>query len=213
MSHIILPRPDPVAPAPTPSAPPPPAPRRIHPQALTRYGLLMGAGMILLALAWSGRPLDAALRVWFPVADWAVNCLIGMGLGTGFALAVWFITERIPAFQRMERRLLRVLEMDALRYHHALVFGLIAGIPEEVLFRGAMQPTMGIVAVSVIFGALHAMTPAYFVYATSAGIALGLLTEVSGGLWMPVAAHFAVDAVMFVLLIRRWRRMQANQPA
>jgi hypothetical protein len=96
--------------------------------------------------------------------------------------------------------------MESLTVAHAIWFGLIAGIPEETLFRGAMQPVAGLVVTALVFGALHAITPTYFVYATAAGVLLGALAAWSGGLWMSIAAHATIDTVMFVLLIARWRR-------
>jgi hypothetical protein len=179
--------------------------RRIHPRALTLYGSIFGAGMIALAWLWAGILQGRDLGAWFPGARRNAGLAIGAAAGAAFALIVWRVADRVPALQRIERRLLTVLDMDALRYPHALLFGLIAGIPEEILFRGAMQPVAGLVVTAAVFGALHAITPVYFCYATGAGMLLGVLAIWNGGLWTPIAAHAVIDAVMFALLIRRWR--------
>jgi membrane protease YdiL (CAAX protease family) len=106
--------------------------------------------------------------------------------------------------------ILTSLDMDAMHYYHAVLFGLLAGIPEEILFRGAVQPALGIVLAAAIFGVFHAINLAYFLYAAGAGVLLGLLAD--GGLWAPIAAHTVIDAVMFALLIRRWRHLRADGP-
>jgi len=95
--------------------------------------------------------------------------------------------------------------MPALRPHHAVILGLLAGVPEEILFRGALQPTLGLLVTSLVFGALHAVTFAYFIYAGIAGMFLGALALWRGALWAPIAAHTVIDVIMFALLIYGWQ--------
>jgi membrane protease YdiL (CAAX protease family) len=193
-------------PSPAPEATGPPAARRIHPTALARLGALVGAGMVLLAWLVAGVIRRRDLGAWFPAGHWSADLLIGAAAGGLFALAIWSLLDRIAPFRRMERLITGTLVMEALRYRHALIFGLVAGIPEEILFRGAIQPLIGVAATSILFGALHAITPAYFLYAASAGALLGGLAIWRDSLWTPIAAHVAIDLIMFALLIRRWRR-------
>lgn len=183
-----------------------PAPPRISPRLLARYGLLFGLLMILVAWLWTGVVRGQPLAGWFPADRWAPDLLIGLAIGGGFALGAWRLLAHIPALRRIEQVLLSTLDMRALRFRHALIFGLLAGIPEEILFRGAIQPVAGWLAASILFGALHSITPAYFVYATLAGGLLGWLGEWRDGLWAPIAAHTAIDVIMFALLIRKWRQ-------
>lgn len=183
---------------------------RLHPRILVGYGSVFAVGMISVAWVWAivirGRPLSE----WFPAAGWAADLLIGIIAGSAFAVTAALITTQIPALKRLERMLLRMLDMRALRWHHAVILGLLAGIPEEILFRGTVQPALGLIPSSVLFGALHAATPAYFVYATVAGLLLGGLTIWRDGLWSAIAAHTVVDIIMFLLLMRTWQRHQAD---
>ncbi len=183
----------------------PPEPRRIHPRTLSWYGMLAGAGMIALALLWAHVTGGPAFRDWFPARRWLLDVLFGCVAGLVFALAAWRLIDRVPALKQIERIIMDTLDMEALRPAHTLWFGLIAGIPEEILFRGALQPVLGLVGASLIFGALHAITLAYFLYALVAGLILGGVAWLTGGLWTPVAAHIVIDVVMFVLLLARWR--------
>ncbi len=186
--------------------------KRVHPHAQTRYGVILGIIMIVVALIWVGVLRGRDVREWFPLAHWQSDLLLGAVIGTAFGLGAWKLLDWIPALKYVEQIILASLEMDAMGYSHAIVFGLLAGIPEEILFRGAMQPAIGVVIAAVIFGAFHAINLSYFLYATGAGILLGRLTDATGGLWAPIAAHTLIDAVMFMLLIRRWRRMRAQGP-
>jgi len=178
----------------------------LHPRTLAILAGVLGLGMILTAWLWAKVIQGRDPEAWFPTAHWRSDLVLGGLIGAGFALLAWKLLDTIPAFQRIERLLLSVLDMDAMRLSDALCFGLLAGIPEEVLFRGAAQTALGWGLTSILFGALHALTPAYFVYATLAGALLGGLAIWRGGLWAPIAAHVVIDAVMFALLIYRWRR-------
>ena len=204
------------APAPPPEPPdePPPVPRmphRVHPRVLVGYGTALGVSMV--AAGWLlgivlGRESWA---MWFPARRWALDVLLGAGIGVAFALTAWAIEQRIPALRRIEQLLLGALDMRAMRWHHIVLFSVLAGVPEEVLFRGALQPALGVVGAAVVFGALHAITPSYFLYASTAGLLLGALRVWRGGLWASIAAHTAIDAVMFALLVRAWRRAQRDE--
>lgn len=185
---------------------------RLPPASLVGYGLALGLGMIAAAWVWQVLLGDQTLADWFPRANWAGDLALGGLGGLVFALAAWRLVRRVPALRRIERLLVSTLDMPALRYHHAILIGLVAGVPEEILFRGAVQPALGLALTAVVFGALHALTPAYFVYATVAGLLLGGLAEWREGLLAPIAAHVAVDAVMVALLIRDWRRRQEAAP-
>jgi membrane protease YdiL (CAAX protease family) len=66
---------------------------------------------------------------------------------------------------------------------------------------------MGLVLTAIIFGALHAITRLYFVYAVFAGLGLGLLADWQGTLWLPIATHFAVD-VLALWFLTRWAGRQ-----
>jgi len=183
---------------------------RVTPRRLAVYGVLLGVGMIAAAWVWTGPVRGHDLREWFPARHWAADLALGGLIGAIFAVTAWRLLEIIPSLKRIEALFYLTLDMPALRYPHAVLFGLLAGIPEEILFRGALQPAVGVLIASLVFGALHALNPAYFVYAAGAGLLLGDLEIWRGGLWTPIAAHAVIDAIMFALLIRRWR--QKNQP-
>ena len=98
-----------------------------------------------------------------------------------------------------------------------LVFvSLLSGVGEEMLFRGALQPLVGLVISALLFGALHVGPDRRYLlwtaWAVLAGLLFGLLYRWTGGLLAPVVAHAAHNAVTLVLWRRRWMFGKAVEP-
>ena len=82
-------------------------------------------------------------------------------------------------------------------YDLALV-AMMAGLGEEILFRGLLQPWIGLFASNIVFGVVHSVTPLYAVIAALIGTYLGALQLVTNNLWPPVLAHALYDFVAFL---------------
>jgi len=104
---------------------------------------------------------------------------------------------------------------------------LLAGIGEELLFRGVFQAALAdwtgdflphspagamvgdwiaLVIAAIVFGLLHAVTVAYAVLATLMGLYLGWLWMATGNLALPIAAHAVYDFLALVYILRGHRR-------
>ncbi|MCS5634940.1 MAG: CPBP family intramembrane metalloprotease, partial [Myxococcota bacterium] len=91
---------------------------------------------------------------------------------------------------------------------NAVLLAFASGIAEEMFFRGALQPRVGLVAASVLFALLHflprrALWP-WTVFALAAGLLFGGLFQWTGNLIAPVTAHIVVNAVNLPVLERRF---------
>ncbi|MBN2469360.1 MAG: CPBP family intramembrane metalloprotease [Anaerolineae bacterium] len=185
-----------------PPTPEPEPPTPVHPDVLLKAGAALGVVMLAAAFAWVNlarqENLLDALR---PDTAWQLGP--GLAAGAAFAWGVWVLGRRLQAIRSIVRLLEEMLDLNAITFRHVLLFSLLAAVPEELLFRGAVQASLGLVAAAVIFGALHALTRFYFVYATIAGLFLGGLALLSGQLWLPIGAHFAIDFITFMLLLQR----------
>lgn len=117
---------------------------------------------------------------------------------------------------------IRTLLLDTLgpglhRYHWTdlLVLAGIAGLSEELLFRGVIQPWIesawgvnaGLIGSNLIFGLAHALTPMYGLLAMTVGIYLGLSMDITGdrNLLTPVIIHGFYDFLAFLALMRAYR--------
>lgn len=203
-----LPPLDPREPGGGPPRPLPVEPPPTRPSVLATYGILLGIVMIAVAVIWRLVLGDGSLARWFPAQTWALDLALGAFIGLFFSVAAWSVFKHVPSFRDIKTLIIRSIDMQTLSPRHAVMFGLIAGIPEEILFRGAIQPVLGWLLTALLFGALHGVTPAYFVYATFASVLLSGLAIWRDGLWAPIAAHTVIDISMFLLLMRTWRRRQ-----
>ncbi|CAG7855978.1 hypothetical protein MCAMS1_00307 [biofilm metagenome] len=126
-------------------------------------------------------------------------------------------TDSVVAIRRF---LLETLGPALHRYDWSDLFVLaaIAGISEEVLFRGVIQPWMesfwgvagGLIGSNIVFGLVHAITPLYLVLATVVGIYLGLALDYGGerNLLTPIIIHWLYDFLAFMALMRSYRASQ-----
>lgn len=84
---------------------------------------------------------------------------------------------------------------------HAAWLGIVSGFCEELLFRGALQPMIGLVPASILFALAH-FAAGWWLFALFMGIALGALYIWDGNLWPCVLAHALLNAINLYRLSR-----------
>jgi len=100
-----------------------------------------------------------------------------------------------------------------------LLIAIMAGIGEEVFFRGFLQGSLGRVVnpwialalVSALFGAVHMVSIGYAIVAGLLGAYLGTLLLLTGNLFVAVAVHTLFDFVA-LLMISRMTLSPASEP-
>ena len=69
---------------------------------------------------------------------------------------------------------------------------------EELLFRGALQPWLGIVPAALIFALVHISyykKPVLLVEAFVQGLILGAMFQITGSVWITTIAHAVFNSV------------------
>jgi membrane protease YdiL (CAAX protease family) len=110
---------------------------------------------------------------------------------------------------RADFELVVALFKDASLPELALIAAL-AGIGEEMLFRGLIQtwltglagPTVAIVATAALFGLAHAISRSYVFFAFLLGLILGYLYYVTASLPSVMIAHAVYDFVALTYGVR-----------
>lgn len=102
------------------------------------------------------------------------------------------------------------------------VLAAIAGVSEEILFRGVIQPwmenswgiTAGLIGSSILFGLVHAVTPLYAVLATGVGIYLGMFLDYDNerNLLIPIIIHATYDFLAFIVIMRSYKNSLNETP-
>jgi membrane protease YdiL (CAAX protease family) len=174
-------------------------------------------GFVGLAIAWAaGISLQERMQVSGPA--------IVRGLAACLPMIVFLVvmsaSRWAPLVQLRQQveMLVRQLFGDSSWVELALIC-FAAGLGEELLFRGALQPwiakfthpTIAIVVVGLLFGLAHSLSVAYFVVATLIGCYFGWLMHAYDDLVAPITAHALYD-FMAILFIRRNIRQSSDEP-
>jgi nitroreductase/membrane protease YdiL (CAAX protease family) len=185
--------------------------------AFLRLAIAGEAGLLLLAWA-AGRWLGISSVEQLHTTPGA----IGVGIVAAVPLLLglrWTLTTGTKSIRRLVALVVDQLgPLLAPRSPLELaLLAALAGIAEEVLFRGVVQvglarvlPEGGALLVaSAVFGLAHFVTPAYAILAGLAGLYLGALFLVQGNLTAPIMAHVVYDVVALNQVAQLYRQQAA----
>ena len=137
---------------------------------------------------------------------------LALGLAPMLAALAWVSRSRLRGIVELREQVRRLTGwmFAGARWWELAAVALAAGIGEEVLFRGALQPwaslwfgpAAGLLLASLAFGAVHAVTWTYFTFATAVGLYLGWLANWCGELVTPIGIHALYDFVALWILQR-----------
>lgn len=138
------------------------------------------------------------------------STVVGLAVAGGLAVVQYGLLRHAPAIGpvRALRRLYRELLFPMFRQStpiEIVTISLLAGLGEEMFFRGAMQPEWGWVIASLTFGACHVggrSTIVLGIWAACTGALLAWVAILTGGLLAPILAHAVYDALALSYL--RW---------
>ncbi len=130
-----------------------------------------------------------------PLRDVLMGTLLAMIPFLLFILSLSKWAERIPMVGSLKKILVTDIRgiFSQATPLDLIGISLMAGVAEELLFRGVIQVKLGIIGASIIFGLLHSVTPAYVVIATVMGLYLGILFQLYESLLIPIHIHFLYD--------------------
>ena len=157
-----------------------------------------GGGWMLLP-GEAGRNVNLVSRILESATP--VDLGLGALLGAAAAVILWLTIRIVKPFRRS--RALGVLAiLGETGWLRVILLCLVAGVAEEMLFRGCLQAVTNIWVAAVLFGLLHAYGRLYVVVAIVAGAGLGYLYHFTGSLAAAAAAHavYNLTVVVFVKL-------------
>ena len=181
--------------------------------------ILFEGSLIIIAaiLAWIfGVPLLADFN-W----EWKATLL---GLSSTLPLLAffaWLLQSDYPAFIEV-RDFLNTFVVQVFGKWSVLqlaALSVTAGIGEEILFRGVLQPGMsqwtspviGLLIASFAFAVCHALTKAYFISTFVIGIYLSIVWQAADNLLAPIVTHAVYD-FLALLYFMKWLRPKDRAP-
>ena len=123
------------------------------------------------------------------------------------AVGLAYVLDYVFAEFFLDYRSLKNLMTEILgrsSYFGAFYLAILSGFGEEILFRGGLQPIIGLFATSLLFGIVH-LGPGGKITTWSAaaglvGLILGFIFQQTTNLWPAIAAHFFINFVSILKL-------------
>jgi membrane protease YdiL (CAAX protease family) len=125
----------------------------------------------------------------------ALSPLIGLAVALAVVFLSRFAVHRFVWARRLHTDFRSLL--GPLSGREILILAVASAVGEELLFRGALQPMIGIWPQAVVFALLHIGPGTRFLPWTLSAFAVGLvfgwLFHATGDLGGPIVAHFAIN--------------------
>lgn len=156
--------------------------------------------------------IDYTDTPWQLIADGVLPPTVwGIILGTTTFGGVIILT-RLPISRSLREVCKQLIPIfEGMSFWQVAILSLMAGIGEELLFRGflqqwltgfyAIEVAIGIAA--VIFGLLHFATFSYFLLTTALGAAFGIAYYLTGSLLLIMSWHAFYDLLAIWIFTRR----------
>lgn len=139
-----------------------------------------------------------------------------IGVLPPLVMLAWVMRSGWGPVREMRERMEPILRgvFAGWRWWELVVLSVVAGLGEEVLFRGVVQAWLevqvgwwgALVLAAILFGFMHPITRLYVVLAAVMGVWFGLVWLWGGSLWAPVLAHGLYDAIALMVCVRGLRR-------
>jgi membrane protease YdiL (CAAX protease family) len=159
-------------------------------------GLYGAMGIVAFVIA-AGRGDPDLYRLGGNPVAWQLGAapLLGIALGLAVVGLTRIATKRFQWARDLHASFRDLLGQLAPR--EIVILALASSIGEELLFRGALLPWMGVWIQAIVFAALHIGPGRRFlpwtISALVLGLAFGWLAVWTGNLGGPIAAHFTIN--------------------
>ena len=171
---------------------------------------LPSIGFGLASIIWlSFRPFPYERQVGLAGITLLTVLLIGGLLG-----GAWLLEKTLPSFRQASKLLERALGQFNITLPLAFGLAVLSSVAEELFFRGALLPLIGVWGQALLFALMHPAPRkawSYTVFTGVAGLAFGYATLYSGSLLPAIFAHFVINLQGFLELRRKAHQQKLRQ--
>jgi len=136
---------------------------------------------------------------------------LGAVSGIFVSMVLIFLSKRVSRLEKIVEEV-KIL-FEGFQKRDILMICAISSLCEESFFRGILQPLLGIVLSSLIFGIAHIPRNRIFalwtIEATLLGFWFGFIYEVTGNLAGPIAGHFIINYLNISYIVRSKSHLSA----
>jgi hypothetical protein len=134
----------------------------------------------------------------------ALSPLMGVAIGLAVVFCTRLAVHRFDWARHLHRDFRGLL--GGLSSQDVLILAVASAVGEELFFRGALLPWIGLWPSTIVFGLLHIGPGARFVPWTVSALVMGLCFGVMfthlGDLGGPIAAHFTINFMNLGYIVR-----------
>lgn len=140
--------------------------------------------------------------------------LLALGLMGALVLLIasYLFEDQFPSYRAFRQVLMRMVGPASIPV--AIYLAFISALGEELLFRGALQPVLGLWGTALLFGLLHlgpqGAVSIWTLWAVLSGVLLGWMFESTGSLWPVLICHFLVNVTSLLRLRYQYQRFRAS---
>jgi uncharacterized protein len=171
---------------------------------------LPSLGLGLLGAIWLFfRPFPYELQT-----SWSGLVLTAVGLIIVLLGAAWLLEKTLASFRYASSLLEGALSQFRITLPFAFALAALSSLAEEIFFRGALMPLLGVWGQAFVFGLLHPMPRRAWVYTAFtfvAGLCFGYATLLTGSLIPAILAHFIINLQGFLELRRKQRAKSSSR--
>ena len=167
---------------------------------LLGWGTLLGFGFLGLTINYFLNDTSFFSPLYFHDSTF-LGLLIGLAYGFIIAYASSLLTEG-PKLKEACRKYTDKIQALNLSFPQYIFLSFCAGVGEELFFRVALQPHLGLWVTSILFVAVHGyLNPRSYIFIYGSFLVfivagMGFL-YIKFGFWSAAAAHFAYDLYLF----------------
>ncbi|MDW7675591.1 MAG: type II CAAX endopeptidase family protein [Bacillota bacterium] len=159
---------------------------------LWAFAIFFQAAMVIIAQAIVYYSQNKNLIAAILPENINIALIQGLTLGIVIYLVIFSCYKAIESFRIWSRKVVMPM-LKSFDPQLLLAMGVLAGVSEELLFRGALQPIIGIIAASLLFGLVHYYGKKelllYGVIATLMGLIMGAAYIYTGEIVVAILAH------------------------